>query len=85
MTAIILTCWRISQLRQKHSVALYHLRGWSRILNATEIAASLSCLLIVLFQLNARIATDPLPLVSGGVAPFEWAGKASLPSQYLDN
>ena len=44
-------------------------------MNATAIAAAAACLLIVLFQLNARIATDPLPLVSGSVAPFEWAGK----------
>ena len=75
VTAVLLSSWRIAQLRQKHSVALYHLRGWSRFFTGTAIAASLACLLIVLFQLNARIATDPLPLVSGNVAPFEWAGE----------
>lgn len=54
---------------------LYHLRRWSRLFNGTAIAASAVCLLIVLFQLNARIATDPLPLITGGLAPFEWAGR----------
>jgi hypothetical protein len=41
----------------------------------TAIAAAALCLLVELFQLNARIAADPSPLIEGDIAPFEWAGQ----------
>ena len=49
-------------------------QGLPRIMQGSAIVASLVCLLVVLFQLNGRIAADPGPLIQGGVAPFEWAG-----------
>ena len=44
-------------------------------MQGTGIAAAAVCLLVELFQLNARIAADPSPLMEGDIAPFEWAGK----------
>jgi hypothetical protein len=44
-------------------------------MQCSAIVASLVCLLVELFQLNARIAADPTPLIQGNIAPFEWAGK----------
>ncbi len=44
-------------------------------MQCSAIVASLVCLLVELFQLNARIAADPTPLIQGDIAPFEWAGK----------
>ena len=44
-------------------------------MQATGIAAAAVCLLVELFQLNARIAADPSPLMEGDIAPFEWAGR----------
>lgn len=44
-------------------------------MQGTAIAAAALCLLVELFQLNARIAADPSPLIEGDIAPFEWAGQ----------
>ena len=49
-------------------------QGLARVVQCSAIVASLVCLLVVLFQLNGRIAADPAPLIQGDVAPFEWAG-----------
>lgn len=59
----------------------FRLVGGARALKVTAIVASLGMLLIVLLQLNARIALDPSPLVSGRVAPFEVAGARTQPLQ----
>ena len=55
-------------------------QGLARAVQCSAIAASLVCLLVVLFQLNGRIAADPAPLIQGDVAPFEWAGARRLPA-----
>ena len=46
-------------------------QGLARVVQCSAIVASLVCLLVVLFQLNGRIAADPAPLIQGDVAPFE--------------
>ena len=45
-----------------------------RALQTSAVVATSACFLIVLGQLNARIASDPDAFVQGSVAPFEWAG-----------
>ena len=52
----------------------FGLQGLARGMQCSAIVAALVCLLVVLFQLNGRIAADPGPLIQGDVAPFEWAG-----------
>ena len=57
-----------------HAVMCAPAQGLPRIMQGSAIVAALVCLLVVLFQLNGRIAADPGPLIQGDVAPFEWAG-----------
>ena len=49
-----------------------------RALQISAVVATSACFLIVLGQLNARIASDPDAFVQGSVAPFEWAGVPPL-------
>jgi hypothetical protein len=74
ISAIILVCVRIALLRSRRSGPKFRLTGTGRGLKWAALVASVGALLVVLFQLNARIASDPSPLITGKVAPFEWAG-----------
>jgi hypothetical protein len=53
---------------------MLRVQGVARAVQCSAIVAAVLCLLVVLFQLNGRIASDPGPLIQGDVAPFEWAG-----------
>lgn len=81
VTAILLLSIRIVMLLSARQRPKFRLVGSARALKVTAIIASVGTLLIVLLQLNARIALDPSPLVSGRVAPFEVAGTRTHPSQ----
>lgn len=72
LTAACLCAARLAQLLRRRSPQ-FRLLGASRAAHAAAAALSGGCLLVVLFQLNARLAADPTPLVSGRAAPFEWA------------
>eukprot|EP00884_Botryococcus_braunii_P007542 jgi/Botrbrau1/1678/Bobra.116_2s0022.1 len=76
ITAIILVSVRIAMLLSRRQGPKFRLTKSARVVKITAVAASTGTLLVVLFQLNARIALDPSPLVKGKVAPFEWAGYA---------
>lgn len=67
---------RISYLQKDRTGPKYHLNGLSRFLKLVSVLTSLACLLVVLFQFNARLAADPNPLLDGKIAPFEWARKS---------
>lgn len=61
-----------------HSAApdKYSLTGpWPRGLQGSSIAAAALCVLIPLFQLNARLGEQALPLSQGAIAPHELAGR----------
>jgi hypothetical protein len=72
--AVLLTISRLLFIRRRCRYRQHRMHGAARILQCSAIVASLICLLVELFQLNARIAADPSPLIQGDVAPFEWAG-----------
>ena len=76
---------RLSRAAPEHSFpgGRCHRQGLARVVQCSAIVASLVCLLVVLFQLNGRIAADPAPLIQGDVAPFEWAGE-TLSSRCTD-
>eukprot|EP00877_Chromochloris_zofingiensis_P006053 jgi/Chrzof1/1700/Cz10g17220.t1 len=52
----------------------YRLVGVHKAVQITAIIASALCVLVPLFQLNARIGAQSLPLSTGNVAPHEVAG-----------
>ncbi len=74
--AVLLTIARLLFVRRRCRYQPYRLHGLARVMQCSAIVASLVCLLVELFQLNARIAADPTPLIQGDIAPFEWAGKS---------
>ena len=74
VVAIVLCCLRINFLVRDRQYMKYRLQRGARAVHATAVTAGLVVLLVVLFQLNARAAKDPGPLIHGDVAPFEWAG-----------
>ncbi len=76
VTAIVLCALRIAFLRRSNRFPKYRLRGVARAVKCSAIVAALSNLLIVAFQVNARIASDASAFVTGTIAPFEWAGAA---------
>ena len=61
----------------------FHLHGMARAMKFSAVIASLGCLLIVLFQFNARLAANPDIFLNGNIAPFEWAGDATLLHLYV--
>ncbi|CAL8468910.1 g8451 [Coccomyxa elongata] len=71
--AVLLTIARLLFVRRQCRYQPYRLHGLARVMQCSAIVASLVCLLVELFQLNARIAADPTPLIQGDIAPFEWA------------
>ena len=79
LTAVVFCAWRISYLRRDRTGTKYRIGGWNRLLKLLSVLISLACLLIVLFQFNARLAADPNPLLDGKIAPFEWTRKLVLP------
>lgn len=54
----------------------YRLGGGSRFRASLAAALAGALLLVLVVQLNARIAANAEPLVAGPAAPFEWAGYA---------
>ena len=72
--AILLVLARLAFILGGCRFRRYRLQSVPRIMQGTAIAAVALCLLVELFQLNARIAADPTPLLDGDIAPFEWAG-----------
>lgn len=77
LTAVVFCSWRISYLQRRRTGTKYRIGGFNRFLKLVSVLAALSCLLIVLFQFNARLAADPNPLLNGKIAPFEWARELS--------
>ena len=78
LTAIVLCSARLAAgLRPTRSPRL-RLSGAARVVQGGAVALSALCMLVVLLQLNARIAADSLPLTSGAAAPFEWAGARAV-------
>lgn len=75
IVAVLLTTARLVFVRRRCRFQPYRLHGLARVMQCSAIVAALVCLLVELFQLNARIAADPTPLIQGNIAPFEWAGK----------
>lgn len=73
LTAVVFCAWRISYLRKSRTGTKYRFGGFNRFLKLVSVLIALACLLIVLFQFNARLAADPNPLLDGKIAPFEWA------------
>jgi len=73
--AILLVLARLAFILGGCRFRRYRLQTIPRIMQGTGIAAAAVCLLVELFQLNARIAADPSPLMEGDIAPFEWAGR----------
>ena len=76
IVAILLVLSRLAFVLGGCRFRRYRLQSIPRIMQCTGIAAAAVCLLVELFQLNARIAADPSPLINGDIAPFEWAGEA---------
>ena len=74
IVAILLVLSRLTSILGGCRFRKYRLQSVPRIMQGTAIAAVALCLLVELFQLNARIAADPTPLLDGDMAPFEWAG-----------
>ena len=74
IVAILLVLARLAFILGGCRFRRYRLQSVPRIMQGTAIAAVALCLLVELFQLNARIAADPTPLLDGDIAPFEWAG-----------
>ena len=64
-------------MQRRRTGTKYRIGGFNRFLKLVSVLAALSCLLIVLFQFNARLAADPNPLLNGKIAPFEWARELS--------
>ena len=56
----------------------YKLQGSSKALHAAGVALAFLSLLIVLLQLNGRIAAKAFDFVSGNLAPFELTGGSTL-------
>ena len=77
IVAVLLVLSRLAFVLGGCRFRRYRLQSIPRIMQCTGIAAAAVCLLVELFQLNARIAADPSPLINGDIAPFEWAGEAS--------
>ncbi|CAK0780401.1 hypothetical protein CVIRNUC_005040 [Coccomyxa viridis] len=73
IVAILLVLARLAFILGGCRFRRYRLQSVPRIMQGTAIAAVALCLLVELFQLNARIAADPTPLLDGDIAPFEWA------------
>lgn len=67
---------RIAFLRGANRFPKYRLCGVARAMKCSAVVAALGNLLIVAFQMNARIASDASAFVTGTIAPFEWAGVA---------
>ena len=67
---------RIAFLRGANRFPKYRLCGVARAIKCSAVVAALGNLLIVAFQMNARIASDASAFVTGTIAPFEWAGAA---------
>ena len=74
VTAIVLCALRIAFLRGANRFPKFRLCGVARAIKCTAVVAALGNLLIIAFQLNARIASDASAFVTGTIAPFEWAG-----------
>eukprot|EP00878_Enallax_costatus_P023736 GHUV01025273.1.p1 GENE.GHUV01025273.1~~GHUV01025273.1.p1 ORF type:complete len:216 (+),score=53.67 GHUV01025273.1:71-718(+) len=62
---------------------LYRLQGWLRPVHYTCLAAAAAAAAIPLFQLNARLAQQSLPLSEGAIAPHEWAGLLLAAASFL--
>ncbi|KAK9802963.1 hypothetical protein WJX72_012534 [[Myrmecia] bisecta] len=73
VVAILLCVARICYLHSRR-VLTFRLRGRARLVHCAAILLALACLLIVLFQLNARIAADTMEYIAGDITPFEWIG-----------
>ena len=76
VTAIVMCSLRIAFLRGANRFPKYRLCGVARAIKCSAVVAALGNLLIVAFQMNARIASDASAFVTGTIAPFEWAGAA---------
>ena len=76
VTAIVLCITRIALARQSKGVQKYKLLGAARLLHCCAAIAAAANLLLVLFELNGRIAADTILVVHGKVAPFEWVGES---------
>ena len=76
IVAVLLVLSRLAFVLGGCRFRRYRLRSLPFIMQCTAAAAAALCLLVELFQLNARIASDPSPLIDGEIAPFEWAGEA---------
>ena len=76
IVAVLLVLSRLAFVLGGCRFRRYRLQSMPRIMQCTGIVAAVACLLVELFQLNARIAADPSPLINGDIAPFEWAGEA---------
>lgn len=89
LTAIVLLGSRLVQLLRGRT-NLFRLLGRARAIQAAAITLASVCLGVSVAQLNARLAADSLPLISGHAAPFEWASehlskscKSYIPSMLL--
>lgn len=80
LCAVLLTTARLVFVRRRCRLQPYRMHGLARVMQCSAVVAALVCLLVELFQLNARIAADPTPLIQGDIAPFEWAG--AFPTHY---
>lgn len=80
IVAVLLVLSRLAFVLGGCRFRRYRLQSIPRIMQCTGIVAAVVCLLVELFQLNARIAADPSPLINGDIAPFEWAGEALTPA-----
>lgn len=71
--SVVLYCIRLGVL-SKSRLQKYKLLGSARMIHAIAIALAFLSFLIVLFQLNGRIAAKTFDFVSGKLAPFELTG-----------
>lgn len=60
------------------------LQGWYRPVHYSCLAAAAAAAAIPLFQLNARLAQQSLPLSDGAIAPHEWLGGFCLCIHFYD-
>ncbi len=71
--SVILYCVRLGVLSRSR-LQKYRLQGSARAFHAVGAALAFLSFLIVLLQLNGRIAAKAFDFVSGKLAPFELTG-----------
>lgn len=79
--SVVLYCVRLGVLSRSR-LQKYRLLGRARNVHALAAALAFLSFLIVLFQLNGRIAAKAFDFVSGKLAPFELTGWFLLPAHH---